>query len=68
MKNIKFEQEMSLFPYVLTHKIWDRKTLKIIILLTGTTFTIGPFDEIDRINKRIGAMLMEHQEQGQYDV
>ena len=40
------------------------KTRKIFILLTGTTFIIGPFDEIDRINKQIGAKLMENQDQG----
>ena len=37
------------------------KTLKIIILLAGCTFTIGPFDEIDQINKRIGAKLMDRE-------
>ena len=44
------------------------KTLRIIILLTGTTFTIGPFDEIDQINKRIGAKLMDREHKGHYDV
>ena len=37
------------------------KTRKIIILFTGTTFTVGPFDEIDQINKRIGAKLMDRE-------
>ena len=38
------------------------KTRKIIILFTGTTFTIGPFDEIERINNRIGAKLMDREQ------
>ena len=44
------------------------KTFKIIILLAGCTFTIGPFDEIDQINKRIGAKLMDRELKGHYDV
>ena len=37
-------------------------------LLTGATFTIGPFDEIDQINKRIGAKLMDREHKGHYNV
>ena len=46
----------------------NTKNNYFIILLTGTTFTIGPFDEIDQINKRIGAKLMDHEDKGHYHV